>query len=150
MLEADGYLAGSVMVGYDGHRGWVNYLAVDPAWQGRGLGRMLMDEAEQRLLALGCPKVNLQVRTSNEHVVAFYRHLGYGTDDVVSMGKRRAHTEDMGRIIGIILGAILAIWLAVTAAGGIFATLKTFLIIGLIAMAVFIVVWLVARGARRG
>jgi len=88
VLEADGCLAGSVMAGYDGHRGGVNYLAVDPAWQGRGLGRMLMDEAEQWLLARGCPKVNLQVRTSNEHVVAFYRHLGYGTDDVVSMGKR--------------------------------------------------------------
>ena len=88
VLEADGCLAGSVMVGYDGHRGWVNYLAVDPAWQGRGLGRMLMDKAEERLLALGCPKVNLQIRTSNEHAVAFYRRLGYGTDDVVSMGKR--------------------------------------------------------------
>jgi predicted lipid-binding transport protein (Tim44 family) len=62
----------------------------------------------------------------------------------------RAHTRYMGRIIGTILGAILAIWLAVTAAGGIFATLKTFLIIALIAMAVFIVVWLVARGPRRG
>ena len=56
----------------------------------------------------------------------------------------------MGRIIGIILGAILAMWLAVTAAGGIFATLKTFLIIGLIAMVVFIAVWLVARRPRRG
>jgi hypothetical protein len=56
----------------------------------------------------------------------------------------------MGRIIGTILGAILAIWLAVTVAGGIFATLKTFLIIGLIAMAVFIVVWLVARRPHRG
>jgi ribosomal protein S18 acetylase RimI-like enzyme len=88
VLDADGCLAGSVMAGYDGHRGWVNYLAVDPAWQGRGLGRMLMDQAEQWLLARGCPKVNLQVRTSNEHAVAFYRHLGYGTDDVVSMGKR--------------------------------------------------------------
>ena len=55
----------------------------------------------------------------------------------------------MGRIIGIILGAILAIWLAFTAAGGIFATFKTFLIVGLIAMAVFIVVWLVARRSRR-
>ena len=62
----------------------------------------------------------------------------------------RAHTGDMGRIIGTILGAILAIWLAFTAAGGIVATLKTFLIIGLIAMAVFIVVWLVARRPRRG
>ena len=64
--------------------------------------------------------------------------------------ERRAHTGCMGRIIGTILGAILAIWLAVTAAGGIFATLKTFLIVGLIAMAVFIVVWLLARRPRRG
>ncbi len=55
----------------------------------------------------------------------------------------------MGRIIGTILGATLAIWFAITAAGGIVATLKTFLLIGLIAMAVFIVVWLVARRPRR-
>jgi len=88
VLEADDRLAGAVMAGYDGHRGWVNYLAVDPAYQGRGLGRLLMDEAERRLLAAGCPKVNLQVRTSNEHAVAFYRHLGYDIDDVVSMGRR--------------------------------------------------------------
>ncbi len=63
---------------------------------------------------------------------------------------RRGHTGYMGRIIGTILGAILAIWLVVTVAGGILATLKAFLIIGLIAMAVFIVVWLVARRPRRG
>ena len=62
----------------------------------------------------------------------------------------RAHTGDMGRIIGTILGAIFAIWLAVTVAGGIVATFKTFLIIGLIAMAVFLIVWLVARRPRRG
>ncbi len=60
------------------------------------------------------------------------------------------HTRHMGRIIGTVLGAILAVWLAVTAAGGIFASLKTFLVIGLIAMAVFIVVWLVARHPHRG
>jgi uncharacterized protein (DUF849 family)/ribosomal protein S18 acetylase RimI-like enzyme len=88
VLEADDRLAGAVMAGYDGHRGWVNYLAVDPAYQGHGLGRLLMDEAERRLRAAGCPKVNLQVRTSNENAVAFYRHLGYDIDDVVSMGKR--------------------------------------------------------------
>ena len=64
--------------------------------------------------------------------------------------ERRAHTGDMGRVIGTILGAILAIWLVVTVAGGIFATLKTFVIIGLIAMAVFIVVWLVARRPSGG
>ena len=67
---------------------------------------------------------------------------------VASQG-RQAHTGYMGRIIGTILGAILAIWLAVAIAGEIFATLKTFLIIALIAMAVFIVVWFVAGGSRR-
>lgn len=71
-------------------------------------------------------------------------------EPVPSRPQARAHTGGMGRVIGIILGAILAIWLAVTAAGGIFAALKTFLIIGLIAMAVFIVVWLVARRPRGG
>jgi predicted lipid-binding transport protein (Tim44 family) len=64
--------------------------------------------------------------------------------------ERRAHTRDMGRVIGTILGAILAIWLVVTVAGGIFATLKTFVIIALIALAVFIVVWIVAGRARGG
>ena len=68
----------------------------------------------------------------------------------VACQERREDTGDMGRVIGTILGAILAIWLVVTVAGGIFATLKTFVIIGLIAMAVFIVVWLVARRPRRG
>ena len=67
-----------------------------------------------------------------------------------SRPQARAHTGDMGRIIGTILGAILAIWLVATVASGIVATLKTFLIAGLIAMAVFTVVWLVARRSRRG
>jgi ribosomal protein S18 acetylase RimI-like enzyme len=91
VLVADGELAGSVMAGYDGHRGWVNYLAVHPGHQGQGLGKALMNEAERRLRGLGCPKVSLQIRTSNEGVVAFYRHLGYSVDDVVSMGRRLQH-----------------------------------------------------------
>ena len=70
--------------------------------------------------------------------------------DQAAACREPAHTEYMGRIIGTIIGAILAIWLAVTVAGGIFATLKTFVIIGLIAMAVFIVVWLVARRPSGG
>jgi ribosomal protein S18 acetylase RimI-like enzyme len=86
--ELDGRLVGGVMAGYEGHRGWLNYLAVDPEVQGRGLGRALVAEAERRLRALGCPKVNLQIRTSNAGVIAFYRRLGYSQDDVVSMGKR--------------------------------------------------------------
>ena len=78
----------SVMAGYEGHRGWLNYLAVDPEHQRRGLGRAIVLEAERRLRASGCPKVNLQIRTSNTAVVEFYRRVGYSADDVVSMGKR--------------------------------------------------------------
>jgi ribosomal protein S18 acetylase RimI-like enzyme len=88
VLEDDDGLVGSVMVGYEGHRGWVNYLAVHPNRRGQGLGRMLMDEAERRLRGLGCPKVNLQVRVTNEAAVKFYLHIGYAIDEVVSMGRR--------------------------------------------------------------
>lgn len=81
-------VVGTAMVGYDGHRGWVNYLAVaDPA-RGTGLGRFLMDEAERLLVERGCPKLNLQVRSSNTEVIAFYQRLGYAVDDAVSLGKR--------------------------------------------------------------
>jgi ribosomal protein S18 acetylase RimI-like enzyme len=88
VLENDNRLIGAVMVGYDGHRGWVNYLAVHPDHRGRGLGRVLMAAAEQRLVQIGCPKVNLQVRASNQEALAFYRRIGYSVDDVVSMGRR--------------------------------------------------------------
>lgn len=88
VLEEDSGLIGSVMVGYEGHRGWINYLAIHPAHQRRGLGRMLMGEAEERLRSLGCPKVNLQVRASNVAAVDFYRRLGYEVDEVQSMGRR--------------------------------------------------------------
>jgi ribosomal protein S18 acetylase RimI-like enzyme len=88
VLEENGELVGSVMVGYDGHRGWVNYLAVSPDCRGRGLGRMLMAHAEERLRALGCAKVNLQVRASNNAVIQFYLRMGYAVDDVVSLGLR--------------------------------------------------------------
>lgn len=81
-------VVGTAMAGYDGHRGWVYYLAIDPAAQGRGFGRMLMEHAEQLLLALGCAKINLQLRRGNDATAAFYRGLGYLEDDVISMGKR--------------------------------------------------------------
>ena len=84
----DGRLVATVIVGYEGHRGWVNYLAVAADCRRRGFGRLLMDEAESRLRSLGCPKINLQIRRSNAGVVAFYRSMGYAEDDVVSMGKR--------------------------------------------------------------
>ncbi len=81
-------IVGSVMAGYDGHRGWINYLAVDPRRQGSGLGRALMAVAEEKLQAAGCPKINLQVRGSNQQVIAFYEKLGYQRDETVSLGKR--------------------------------------------------------------
>ncbi|MCS6562866.1 MULTISPECIES: GNAT family acetyltransferase [Curtobacterium] len=76
------------MAGFDGHRGWVNYLAVRPDLQGSGLGRTLMAEFERLLTDLGCPKLNLQVRTGNEQVLGFYAALGYTDDRTVSLGKR--------------------------------------------------------------
>ncbi len=85
---SEGRVVAAVMVGYDGHRGWINYLAVDPAARRRGLGRRMMHEAEQRLVALGCPKINLQVRAENLEVLAFYEALGYTDDKVVSLGRR--------------------------------------------------------------
>ncbi|WP_221435342.1 GNAT family acetyltransferase [Algisphaera agarilytica] len=81
-------LVASVMVGYEGHRGWVNYLAVDPEYQRQGFGRVLVEHAEQWLRERGCPKLNLQVRSSNTRVIGFYEKLGYTQDAVVSLGKR--------------------------------------------------------------
>jgi ribosomal protein S18 acetylase RimI-like enzyme len=78
----------TVMAGFDGHRGWVNYLAVDPSLQRRDYGRALMVEVERLLLARGCPKLNLQVRADNTGVIDFYRRLGYVEEALVSMGKR--------------------------------------------------------------
>jgi ribosomal protein S18 acetylase RimI-like enzyme len=78
----------TAMVGFDGHRGWLYYLAVHRDFQGRGHGRRLMAEAERLLRERGCPKLNLLVRNDNEGVLAFYRELGYTIDATVSLGKR--------------------------------------------------------------
>jgi ribosomal protein S18 acetylase RimI-like enzyme len=84
----DEKIVGTCMAGYEGHRGWINYLAVAPASQRQGIARQLMETAERNLAALGCPKINLQVRETNTGVIAFYRTLGFAQDPVVSMGKR--------------------------------------------------------------
>lgn len=84
----DGELVGTVMGGYEGHRGWINYLAVSPAHRKRGLGRALMKSIEHRLLALDCPKINLQIRESNAPVIAFYEAIGFLDDKAKSYGKR--------------------------------------------------------------
>lgn len=86
--ERDGIVLATAMAGFDGHRGWINYLAVSPDVQKQGLGRQLMSHVEQTLMAMGCPKLNLQVRAGNAQALAFYQAIGYGQDEVVSMGKR--------------------------------------------------------------
>ena len=88
-----GAVVGAVMAGYDGHRGWINYLAVDPARRREGRGRALVEEAARRLAALGCPKVNLQVRRDNPDAAAFYERVGFREDDVRSFGKRLERDE---------------------------------------------------------
>jgi ribosomal protein S18 acetylase RimI-like enzyme len=78
----------TVMAGYEGHRGWINYLAVDPASRRQGVARALMAAVEDRLRALGCAKINLQIRADNRDAIAFYNRLGFAEDAAVSMGKR--------------------------------------------------------------
>lgn len=90
VAEEDGAVVGAVMAGYDGHRGWMNYLAVAPERQTSGTGRALVAAAEDGLAARGCPKVNLQIRDTNTAVVGFYERLGYSVDAAISMGKRLA------------------------------------------------------------
>ena len=90
----DGRLVATVMAGYEGHRGWINYLAVHPEHRKLSHGRQMMDAAEKLLRGLGCPKINLMVRTSNRSVVEFYQRLGYKMDEVVSLGKRLEHDDE--------------------------------------------------------
>jgi ribosomal protein S18 acetylase RimI-like enzyme len=84
----DGKVVATAMAGYEGHRGWVNYLGVDPEHRKKGLGRQMMNALEKMLLARGCPKLNLQVLADNRDAMIFYERIGYKRDEVVSMGKR--------------------------------------------------------------
>ena len=81
-------LIASVMAGYDGHRGWINYLAVHPDFQARGYGKQLMDNVENRLRELGCPKINLQIREGNDKVLSYYQKLGFVEEKRINMSKR--------------------------------------------------------------
>jgi ribosomal protein S18 acetylase RimI-like enzyme len=83
----------SIMGGYEGHRGWINYLAVSPSMRRHGHGEALVREVEERLRRAGCPKVNLQVRATNSEVIAFYEAVGYARDEVVSLGKRLIYDQ---------------------------------------------------------
>ena len=86
--EIDGEVVATAMGGYEGHRGWINYLAVEPEMRGKGLGRMMMKLIEEGLSGMGCPKINLQVRESNLDVIRFYEKIGYSSDHVIGFGKR--------------------------------------------------------------
>lgn len=88
VVEKEDRVVGSAMIGYEGHRGWVYYLAVDPSCQGQGIGQALMREAEDLLIERGCPKIQLLVRSNNVQVLDFYAKLGYETGDVLMLGKR--------------------------------------------------------------
>ena len=88
ILEKDGEILGSVMGGYDGHRGSVNYLGIHPDHKNEGLGKLLMNRIEEELIKMGCPKINLMVRNSNLDVHEFYRVIGYEEQEVVVFGKR--------------------------------------------------------------
>lgn len=85
--DAEGII-GSAMAGYDGHRGSVFYLGVLPSHQKAGVGRMLMERIERDLTEMGCPKINLMIRSTNLGVQAFYEAIGYEKADVVVYGKR--------------------------------------------------------------
>ena len=85
--DEGGALIGTVMVGHDGHRGWVYYLAVAHAHRRRGVGRNLIRASEAWLAQRGVPKVNLMVRNSNRNAVSFYAALGYEDGDVVVLGR---------------------------------------------------------------
>ncbi len=88
VAEKGGKIVGSAMAGFDGHRGWVYYVAVINKIRRQGVGRKLMQAVEKGLAQIGCTKLNLQVRSSNLDVVEFYKKLGYGVEDRISMAKR--------------------------------------------------------------
>ena len=90
----DERVVGSVMGGYDGHRGWLYSLAVDASLRRHGIGSRLVAHVEAALTALGCPKLNLQVLSAKSEVRAFYEALGYRADAVVSLGKRLGELAD--------------------------------------------------------
>ena len=86
--ELDGKIIASSMAGYDGHRGWIYYLAVSPQYQRKSYAKQMMKREEQLLKAAGCPKINLQVRATNQKVIEFYESIGFTNDEVISFGKR--------------------------------------------------------------
>jgi ribosomal protein S18 acetylase RimI-like enzyme len=89
----DDRIAATVMGGYEGHRGWANYLAVHPDYQKRNYGRQMMKTLEEKLIVMGCPKINLNVRSRNIEAMKFYYRIGYKQDEVITLSKRFVKDE---------------------------------------------------------
>ena len=94
--EIEGKIIATCMAGYEGHRGWINYLAVSPRYRRQGFATRMMQAAERILKDTGCPKINLQIRSSNKDVIEFYKAIGFKKDDVVSMGRRLGQDNPSG------------------------------------------------------
>jgi ribosomal protein S18 acetylase RimI-like enzyme len=86
--DPSGEIIATVMGGYEGHRGWINYLAVSPKHQRKGYARAMMQQVEVLIQNKGCPKINLQVRGTNSEVIQFYQAIGYDVENAVGLGKR--------------------------------------------------------------
>ena len=95
--EIENQIIASVMGGYEGHRGWINYLAVLPEYQKKGYAKEIMSAIEQKLKNIGCPKINLQIRSNNEAVIKFYESIGYFDEHMTSMGKKLSEDPEYNK-----------------------------------------------------
>jgi ribosomal protein S18 acetylase RimI-like enzyme len=94
VAEVGGEVVGSVMGGYDGHRGSAYYLGVHPDYRGRGIANALINRLEKKLIARGCPKIQLMVREDNDTVIEMYEKLGYEIQGITSLGKRLIEDQE--------------------------------------------------------
>lgn len=94
VAEVAGEIVGAVMGGYDGHRGSAYYLGVHPDFRGRGIANALISRLEKKLIARGCPKIQIMVRANNEAVIGMYEKLGYETQDMLNLGKRLIEDQE--------------------------------------------------------
>jgi ribosomal protein S18 acetylase RimI-like enzyme len=94
VAEVNGEVVGTVMGGYDGHRGSAYYLGVHPEYRGRGIANALLNRLEKKLIARGCPKIQIMVREDNDVVLGMYERLGYEHADVLTLGKRLIEDEE--------------------------------------------------------
>ncbi|MHA7845901.1 GNAT family acetyltransferase [Serratia sp. D1N4] len=94
VAEVGGEVVGSVMGGYDGHRGSAYYLGVHPDYRGRGIANALINRLEKKLIARGCPKIQLMVREDNDAVIEMYEKLGYEIQGITSLGKRLIEDQE--------------------------------------------------------